>query len=186
MELDASKYEWILKSSPEMETFIKHNVEAMEKSMDRANIIWGFQACLNEALKAGREPWYRDWFTAVKLYVDTDSYRAIDPVWVELYQWDDHEYFSLTHLFFWQSWFLNMIERKQDWQFDLMPDSIKIETRWHNNWGLWERYAWQYWKQDKSYHTMMLAAIIQDDVLTVDEARMKYILDNIKWFITKK
>lgn len=170
MKLDASKYEWILKSSPEMEAFIKQDLETMEKAMEKAmgrvDIIRDFQACLNEALKVGRQVYGEDNIVKAEAY----SYFivTVSDTWLE----QDHSY---NDLFFGWMWFLDMIEWKvNDNVLCLNPEIEYDEPADH------ERIEEEMEYRGKQYHLMQLV------ILESDELRIKRVLDNMKWFITKK
>lgn len=72
--------------------------------------------------------------------------------------------FTLSEILFWpDSWFLEMIEWKEQ-----VFDYISIN---------WDKLV--EWNTTK-YHRMQLS------ILESDELRMSYVLQNMKWFITKK
>jgi len=127
------------------------------KNMDN-KIIRDFQACLNEAIRAG---WQN------KL-IEIPHTKAVvrGKIWLWFYNWngEDEVRCSYSDLFFWQSWFLDIIEWKE------------TSEQWCKFNGYYAEYhGYEYGLQ---YHKMSLC------LLDSDEERMQYILDNMKSFIT--
>lgn len=113
-------------------------------------------------------------------YSDEEPRRTCYKDWI--HNWWEYVYYyeiSYNDLIFWNnSNFMDILERKQDEQFWLCPDRITIETRWHNNAWLWQSRRDQYWKQSKAYHMAFLALLCRDDGLRSNESRIHYILRN--------
>lgn len=131
--------------------------------MESKNIIRDFQACLNEAIAKGWSWGFINW-------IWSRYKRACREDWIwNGEDYEDREVLSYNDLLFWSySWFLDMIEWKQEWYSRYQYAEY------------WDRDLWGIEDDDKQYHKMQLS------LLESDELRMQYILDNIKWFITKK
>lgn len=133
----------------------------------KENIIRDFQACLNEAIAKGRSYKFINWigyyykWKCTELWIDNDE------------SYEDNIVISYSELFFWpNSWFLDMIEWKQE-----EDRGVTIN---YPNWDYIQMKRTEDNYRVRMWHTMQLS------ILESDEARMKYILDEIKWFITKK
>lgn len=121
--------------------------------MDK-KLLQQFEILLNDAISIGWKPFGDNLVKDIEIDKDYDDQIN--------YYLQSRVSFNSSYndLFFWKSWFLDMIKRKQVPFFD------------------WKWYIIDWWEYSKKQHKCGLV------LLESDELRIQYVLNNHKWFIT--